>query len=138
MQRRALNLQHRKDLLARPPTPFLGFGKRVFWKRDLFRKVHFLEILENLEILEILENPYTVENKGESDHFLEILEKFRDFRDSRDSSSEKTPFVVTPFPVPIFETSDSDGRNRVIVIAHDRYARLPPEGALGDKFLWSL
>ena len=52
----------------------VGFGKGVFWKRGLFRKVHFLEILENLEILEILENPQTVENKGESGHFLEILE----------------------------------------------------------------
>ena len=48
----------------------VGFGKR-----GLFRKVHFLEILENLEILEILENPQTVENKGKSDHCLEILEK---------------------------------------------------------------
>ena len=47
-----------------------GFGK---W--GLFGKVHFLEIrVENLEILEILESPQTVENKGESDHFLEILE----------------------------------------------------------------
>ena len=26
--------------------------------------------------------------------------EFRDFGDSRDSSSEKTPFVMTPFPVP--------------------------------------
>ena len=26
--------------------------------------------------------------------------EFRDFRDSRDSSSEKTPFVMTPFSVP--------------------------------------
>ena len=34
-----------------------GSEKGVFWKRGLFRKVHFLEILENLEILEILENP---------------------------------------------------------------------------------
>ena len=51
-----------------------GSEKGVFWKRALFRKVHFLEILENLEILEILENPQTVENKGESDHFLETLE----------------------------------------------------------------
>ena len=61
-------------------VPFLfqrqksGSEKGVFWKRGLFRKVHFLEILENVEILEILENPQTVENKGESDHFLEILE----------------------------------------------------------------
>ena len=51
-----------------------GSEKGVFWKRGLFRKVHFLEVLENLEILEILEKPQTVENKGESDHFLEILE----------------------------------------------------------------
>ena len=51
-----------------------GSEKGVFWKRGLFRKVHFLEILENLEILEFLENPQTLENKVESDHFLEILE----------------------------------------------------------------
>ena len=50
---------------------YVGFGKRVFWKRGLFRKIHFLEILENLEILD---NPQTVENKGESDPFLETLE----------------------------------------------------------------
>ena len=51
-----------------------GSEKGVFWKRGLFRKVHFLEILENLEILEFLENSQTVERKGDSDHFLEILE----------------------------------------------------------------
>ena len=43
-------------------------------KRSVFRKVHFLEILENLEILEFLENPQTVEKKGDSAHVLEILE----------------------------------------------------------------
>ena len=74
-----------------------GSEKGVFWKRGLFRKIHFLEILENLEILEILENRHTVENKGESHHFLEILENFRD---SRDFSSVKTPFVITPFSGP--------------------------------------
>ena len=42
-----------------------GSEKGVFWNRGLFRKVHFLEILEN---------PQTVENKGECDHPLEILE----------------------------------------------------------------
>ena len=56
-------------------TPFKsGSEKGVFWKRGLFKKVHFLEILENLEILEFLENSQTVEKKGDSDHFLEILE----------------------------------------------------------------
>ena len=51
-----------------------GSEKGVFWKRVFFRKVHFLEILENLEILEFRENPQTVEKKGDSDHFLEIVE----------------------------------------------------------------
>ena len=46
----------------------------VFWKRGSFRKIHFLETLENLEILEILANLQTVENKGYSDQFLELLE----------------------------------------------------------------
>ena len=48
-------------------NPLSGSGKGVSWKRGLFRKVHFLEIVE------ILENPRTMENKEESDHFLEIL-----------------------------------------------------------------
>ena len=74
-----------------------GRKKGVFWKRGLFKSVHFLEILETLENLEILETPQNVDNKGESDHFLEILENFRD---SRDSSSGKTPLVMTPFSVP--------------------------------------
>ena len=63
------------DPVFAPTTGSLsGSEKGVFWKRGLFRKFHFLEILENLEILEILENPQTVENKGKSGHFLEILE----------------------------------------------------------------
>ena len=41
-----------------------GSAKGVFWKRGLFRKTHFLEILESPRL----------ENKGESDHLLEILE----------------------------------------------------------------
>ena len=69
-------------------------------KRGLFRKVHFLEVLENLEILEILENSQTLENKGESGPFSRDSREFRDFRDSRDFSSEKTPFVMTPFSGP--------------------------------------
>ena len=78
-------------------NPTLCHSRR---ERGLFRKVNFLEILENSEILEsrdFVENPQTVENKGETDHFLEILENVEIFRDSRDSSSEKTPFVMTPF-----------------------------------------
>ena len=45
-----------------------GPEKGVFWKRGLFRKVHFLEMLE------IQENLQTAENKVDSDQSLEILE----------------------------------------------------------------
>ena len=34
-----------------------GSEKGVFWKRGLFGKVHFLEILENFEILENTQSP---------------------------------------------------------------------------------
>ena len=68
-----------------------GSEKGVFWKRGLFRKV------EHLEILEILEIRQTVENKGESDDFLEILENLEILEILENSSSEKTPFVMTPF-----------------------------------------
>ena len=36
---------------------FYWFGKGVFEKSGVFRKVHFPEILENLEILEFIEIP---------------------------------------------------------------------------------
>ena len=41
-----------------------------------------------------------MESRGESDHFLEILENLEETGDSRDSSSEKTPFVMTTFAGP--------------------------------------
>ena len=67
----------------------------LFGKGGLFRKVHFLEIPENLEILEISENPQTAENKGESDHFLEILENQQTARGaSRTGPRQKTSKIV--------------------------------------------
>ena len=69
-------MQKRKGF-TRTSLLISGSDKGVFWKRGNFRQVHFLEILENLEILEIVENPQSVENKGESDHSLEILENFK-------------------------------------------------------------
>ena len=43
-------------------------------EKGSFQKSPFSRDLENFEILEILENSQTVANKGEPDHFLEILE----------------------------------------------------------------
>ena len=45
-----------------------SFGKGVFSEKSKFSR----DSRAFLETLEILENPQTVENKGESDHFLEI------------------------------------------------------------------
>ena len=73
-----------------------SFGKRVFPGEP----VHFLEILENLENLEILESQADCGKQRRTLPFSRDSREFRDFRDSRDSSSEKTPFVMTLFPVP--------------------------------------
>ena len=78
----------------------VGFGKRGLLEKGSFQKSPFLEILENLEILEILENPHTLENKGKSGENLEIPENLEILEILRDSSSEKTPFVMTPFSCP--------------------------------------
>ena len=75
----------------------VGFGRRFFLEKGsvFSQKPLSREFREfRSKILESLENPRTVENKGEPDHCVEILENFRD---SRDSSSEKTPFEMTPF-----------------------------------------
>ena len=77
-----------------------GLEKGVFWKRGLFRKVHFLEILENLEILEILEKPQTVENRGESGHFLEILESLEILEILEIPPVKRPLFQKTPFAGP--------------------------------------
>ena len=67
-----------KARVLRKEQGAFGFRKIFFWKRGLFRKVHFLENLENLEILEkhqtvdleILENLEILE-------ILEVLEMKR-------------------------------------------------------------
>ena len=69
-----------------------GSEKRGLLEKGSFRKVHLLEILEKEKGLEFLENPRTVENPGESDHFLEILEIVEIL--------EIPPFVMTPFSSP--------------------------------------
>ena len=82
-------------------TLSFGFGKRGLWKRGLFRTIHFLEILENLEILEMLaREPPDCGKQRRLRPFSRDSREFRDFRNSRDSSSEKTPFVMTPFSGP--------------------------------------
>ena len=80
----------------------IGFGKR-----GLYRKVHFLEILENLEILEILENPQAVEYKGGSDHLLEILENLEILEIVENAPVKRPLFVMTPFSGPDITSNKS-------------------------------
>ena len=72
------------------PPPFES-GRRALLEEASFRKVHFLEILEN---------PQTVENKGESDHFLEILENLEILEILEIPPVKRPPFVMTPFSGP--------------------------------------
>ena len=62
-------------------------------EKSLFGKVRCLEILEK---------PQTGKQRRirPSSRDPREFKDFRDSRDPRDSSSDKTPFIVTPFPVP--------------------------------------
>ena len=53
--------------------PLIGFGKKGVFEKELFQKSALSEKSREFS-REILENPQTVENKEESDHFLETLE----------------------------------------------------------------
>ena len=81
------------------PALFSGSEKGVFWQRALFRKVHFLEILEFRDSRDFREPPHCGKQRRIR-RFSRDSRELRDFRDSRDSSSEKTPFVMTPFSSP--------------------------------------
>ena len=73
-------MREASDVSFLPKYRASGSEKRRLLEKGSFQKSRdFLESLENLEILEILENPQTVENKGESGHFLEILESLEIF-----------------------------------------------------------
>ena len=71
--------------------------KKGSWKRGLFRKVHFLEILENSRDSG---EPPDCGKQRRIRPFARESSQFRDFRESKDSSSEKTPFAMTLFSGP--------------------------------------
>ena len=61
-------------LWLHPASSVQGSAKRISWKRGPFKNVPFLEVLEKLEIRDIVEIPQSVENGGDTGHFLENLE----------------------------------------------------------------
>ena len=64
--------------------------RRGSLKKGLFQKIHGLNV-EILENLEILESPQSVENNGESDHLLGILENL-DIIDSKFPPAQRRLF----------------------------------------------
>ena len=71
-----------------------GSEKGVFWKRGLFQKSPFSR--DCREFRDSRESPDCGKQRRIRP-FSRDSREFRDFRDSRGSSSEKTPFVMTPF-----------------------------------------
>ena len=72
-------------------TPVIGFGKRGLLEKGSFQKRPL-----SREFRDSREPP----DCGKQRRIRPFSREPRDFRDSRDSSSEKTPFVTTPFLVP--------------------------------------
>ena len=52
----------------------IGFGKRGLLEKGSFQKSPLSRDSREFRDSRVLENPQTVEKKGDSDHFVEILE----------------------------------------------------------------
>ena len=80
--------------------PLIGFGKRGLLEKGSFQKSPFSrDSREFRDSRDFRESP----NSGKQRRirpFSRDSREFRDSRDSRDPSSEKTPFVMTPFSGP--------------------------------------
>ena len=99
--RRIWDLLHQQQ--PRPEKPgqsASGSEKGVFWKRGLFRKVPFSRDSREFRDSRDFREPLDWGKQRRIRPFSRDSREFRDFRDSRDSSSEKTPFVMTPFSGP--------------------------------------
>ena len=78
-------------------TPYIGFGKRCLLEKGSFQKSPFSR--DSRDFRDFRESP-DCGKQSRIGPFSRDSREFRDFRDSRDSSSEKTPFVMTPFSGP--------------------------------------
>ena len=84
------------------PIMSSGFGKRGLLEKGSFQKSPFSrDFREFRDSRDFREPP----DCGKQRRIRPFPREFREFRDSRDSSSEKTPFVMTPFSVPDFVIS---------------------------------
>ena len=81
---------------------FVGFGKRALLEKGSFQKSPFSRDSGEFRDSRDSREPPECRKQRRVRAFSRDSREFRDFRDSRDSSSEKTPFVMTPFSGPFF------------------------------------
>ena len=102
-------------------TGFIGVGSKGCLKKDLIRKVHFLE---GLEISECLESPETSPQSVDKTSRMRWLSN-----GSRGPSSEKTLLAMTPFSVP--ETSSNDASYSLLIALVVMFVNRKIEWVLG-------
>ena len=75
----------------------IGFGKRGLLEKGSFQKSPFSRDSREFRDSRDFREPPDCGKQRRIRPFSRDSREFRDSRDSRDSSSEKTPFVMTPF-----------------------------------------
>ena len=78
----------------------LGFGKRGLLEKGSFQKSPFSRDSREFRDSRVSREFSDCGKERRFRPFSRDSREFRDFRDSRESSSEKTPFVMTPFSGP--------------------------------------
>ena len=74
----------------------IGFGRRGLLEKGSFQKSPFSRDSREFRDSRDFREPPDCGKQRRIRPFSRDSREFRDFRDSRDSSSEKTPFVMTP------------------------------------------
>ena len=89
-------------VVCTPPLPLsqLGFGKRGLLEKGSFQKSSFSRDSREFRDSRVSREPPHSGKERRFRPFSRDSRESRDFRDSRDFSSEKTPFVMTPFSGP--------------------------------------
>ena len=80
--------------------PVIGFGKRGLLEKGSFQKSPFSRDSREFRDSRVFREPPICGNQRRIRPSSRDSREFRDFRDPRESSSEKTPFVMTPFSGP--------------------------------------
>ena len=92
----------------------LGFGKRGLLEKGSFQKSPCSRDSREFRDSRDFREPPECGKERRIQPFSRDSREFRDFRDSRDFSSEKTPFVMTPFPKGPFRTKNSTALESVL------------------------